>query len=153
METGVDPCLRRLGPLLFTAYSSNLFTIINNLHCTTLRLTRWYWSGAGYWSHWRDAPKKLEHRRMLTDKLRLNDNKTEFLTTGTKQQLSKISPYYLTIAIANVSPVNSARNMETWMDTSLTLQDQSCLLSHTAISRKVVGKSAHDNPERHCGWF
>ena len=24
---------------------------------------------------------------------------------------------------------------------------------HTAISRKVVGKSAHDNPERHCGWF
>ena len=21
------------------------------------------------------------------------------------------------------------------------------------ISRKVVGKSAHDNPERYCGWF
>ena len=26
-------------------------------------------------------------------------------------------------------------------------------LMHTAISRKVVGKSARDNPERHCGWF
>ena len=24
---------------------------------------------------------------------------------------------------------------------------------YTAISRKVVGKSAHDNPERYCGWF
>ena len=24
---------------------------------------------------------------------------------------------------------------------------------NTAISRKVVGKSASDNPERHCGWF
>ena len=24
---------------------------------------------------------------------------------------------------------------------------------HTAISRKVVGKSARDNPERYCGWF
>ena len=23
----------------------------------------------------------------------------------------------------------------------------------TAISRKVVVKSARDNPERHCGWF
>ena len=23
----------------------------------------------------------------------------------------------------------------------------------TAISRKAVGKSARDNPERHCGWF
>ena len=27
------------------------------------------------------------------------------------------------------------------------------LVSHTAISRKVVKKSASDNPERHCGWF
>ena len=24
---------------------------------------------------------------------------------------------------------------------------------HTAISRKVVGKSARDNTERYCGWF
>ena len=24
---------------------------------------------------------------------------------------------------------------------------------YTAISRKVVGKTAHDNPERYCGWF
>ena len=24
---------------------------------------------------------------------------------------------------------------------------------YTAISTKVVGKSARDNPERHCGWF
>ena len=26
-------------------------------------------------------------------------------------------------------------------------------IHNTAISRKVVGKSARDNPERHCGWF
>ena len=26
-------------------------------------------------------------------------------------------------------------------------------LYYTVISRKVVGKSARDNPERHCGWF
>ena len=25
--------------------------------------------------------------------------------------------------------------------------------SHTAISRKVVGKSARNNPEKYCGWF
>ena len=24
---------------------------------------------------------------------------------------------------------------------------------YTTISRKVVGKSARDNPERYCGWF
>ena len=28
-----------------------------------------------------------------------------------------------------------------------------CILVYTAISRKVVGKSACDNPERHCGGF
>ena len=26
-------------------------------------------------------------------------------------------------------------------------------LNYTAISRKFVGKSARDNPERYCGWF
>ena len=26
-------------------------------------------------------------------------------------------------------------------------------IENTAISRKVVGKSAHDNAERYCGWF
>ena len=25
--------------------------------------------------------------------------------------------------------------------------------AYTAISKKVVGKSARDNPERYCGWF
>ena len=26
-------------------------------------------------------------------------------------------------------------------------------MTFTATSRKVVGKSARNNPERHCGWF
>ena len=60
---------------------------------------------------------------MLADKLRLNDSKTEFLIIGTKQQLSKISSYHLTIGSATVPPVNSARNLGTWIDTSLALQD------------------------------
>ena len=30
---------------------------------------------------------------------------------------------------------------------------QSCCFAYTAISRKVVGKSARDNPERYCGWL
>ena len=28
-----------------------------------------------------------------------------------------------------------------------------CRLLNTAVLRKVVGKSARDNPERYCGWF
>ena len=61
---------------------------------------------------------------MLTDKLSLNENNTEFLIIGTKQQLSKISPYLLSIGSATVSPVNSARNLGTWMDTSLAPHDR-----------------------------
>ena len=30
---------------------------------------------------------------------------------------------------------------------------KSQFVPHTAISRKVVGKSARDNPEWYCGWF
>ena len=60
---------------------------------------------------------------MVTDKLRLNDYKTEFLIFGTKQQLSKISRCHLTIGSATVSPANSARDLGTWMGRSLTLQD------------------------------
>ena len=33
------------------------------------------------------------------------------------------------------------------------LEFQENLSLYSAISRKVVGKSARDNPERHCGWF
>ena len=28
-----------------------------------------------------------------------------------------------------------------------------CSVQYTAISRKVVGKSARENPERYCGWL
>ena len=27
------------------------------------------------------------------------------------------------------------------------------IITNTAVLRKVVGKSASDNPERYCGWF
>ena len=31
--------------------------------------------------------------------------------------------------------------------------DLRCGQNYTAVSKKVVGKSARDNPERYCGWF
>ena len=37
--------------------------------------------------------------------------------------------------------------------TSFIVYAVSKVLLYTAISRKVVGKSARDNPERYCGWF
>ena len=45
--------------------------------------------------------------------------------------------------------------MRVWVNKRNFVQKQSevCVREYTAISRKVVGKSARGNPERHCGWF
>ena len=118
-----------LGPLLFTIYSSKLFQIINSklpdVHAyaddTQLYLAFSPDNNTGQVQAIESMERCIEEIRtwMLTDKLKINDNKTEFLIIGTKQQLSKISPCHLTIGNATVSPVNSARNLGTWMDTSL----------------------------------
>ena len=61
---------------------------------------------------------------MLTDKLKLNDDKTEFMLIGTKQQLSKVNIDCLTVGSIDVAPVTVARNLGTWFDSNLNLQEQ-----------------------------
>ena len=50
---------------------------------------------------------------MLTDKLKLNDDKTAFMLIGTKQQLSKVKIDSLTVGSIDVAPVTVARNLGT----------------------------------------
>ena len=61
---------------------------------------------------------------MLTDKLKLNDDKTEFMLLGTKQQLFKVNIDSLTVGSIDVAPVTVARNLGTWFDSNLNLQGQ-----------------------------
>ena len=61
---------------------------------------------------------------MLTDKLKLNDDKTAFMLIGTKQQLSKVKIDSLTVGSIDVAPVTVARNLGTWFDSNLNLQGQ-----------------------------
>ena len=56
---------------------------------------------------------------MSEDQLMLNDDKTEFLIIGTRQQLSKVSIQSIKIGQTEVSPVASAHNLGTWFDTHL----------------------------------
>ena len=58
---------------------------------------------------------------MITDKLKLNDDKTEFLITGTRQQLSKVHIEKLSVGDVSVKPATVARNLGTWFDTNLSL--------------------------------
>ena len=61
---------------------------------------------------------------MLTDKLKLNDNKAEFMLIGTKQQLSKVNIDSLTVWSIDAAPVTVARNLGTWFNSNLNLQEQ-----------------------------
>ena len=56
---------------------------------------------------------------MTEDQLILNDDKTEFLIIGTRQQLSKVSIQSINVGQAEVSSVVSARNTGTCFDTHL----------------------------------
>ena len=61
---------------------------------------------------------------MLTDKPKLNDDKTEFKLIGTKQQLSKVNIDCLTIGSIDAATVTVARNLGTLFDSNLNLQEQ-----------------------------
>ena len=58
---------------------------------------------------------------MLTDQLKLNDNKTEFMVIGTRLQLGKVSTGELSIGYSKVVPVSTAKNLGVWLDTHLKL--------------------------------
>ena len=58
---------------------------------------------------------------MLNDKLKLNDDKTEFMIIGTSQQLAKVSINSLRVGTATITPVSSARNLGSWFDSKLTM--------------------------------
>ena len=58
---------------------------------------------------------------MLTDSLKLNDDKSEFLVIGTPQQLAKVNIHCIRVGDCNVSAVSSARNLGSWLDTKLSM--------------------------------
>ncbi|CAH3024975.1 unnamed protein product [Porites evermanni] len=53
---------------------------------------------------------------MLTDKLKLNDEKTEFMLIGTKQQLSQVNIDFLTVGSIDVAPYPSLKLKKTLGD-------------------------------------
>ena len=120
-----------LGPLLFTIYSSKLFEVIKD-HLPVAHAyaddTQLYLSfKPDTTSSQSDAIEAMElcikaiRAWMITDKLKLNDDKTEFSIIGTRQQLSKVDIEKLSVGDVSVAPVAVARNLGTWFDTNLSL--------------------------------
>ena len=55
---------------------------------------------------------------MIIDKLKLNEEKTDFMLIGTRQQLVKVRRDSLLVGDTNVPPVNRARNLGVWFDSN-----------------------------------
>ena len=61
---------------------------------------------------------------MVSDRLLLNDEKTEFLLIGTRQQLSKVEPLRIPLRVEamDIEPVNCVRNLGAWFDSILSME-------------------------------
>ena len=58
---------------------------------------------------------------MLTESLKLNDDKSEFLVIGTPRQFAKVNTHCIRVGDCNVTAVSSARNLGSWFDTKLSM--------------------------------
>ena len=120
-----------LGPLLFTIYTRKLFQIVERhlpqVHCYADD-TQLYVSFSPNRSANADfAIKSMTdcisdiRSWMISDNLMLNDDKTEFLIIGTRQQLAKVNINCIRVGSTDVCPVTVARNLGLWFDEQLTM--------------------------------
>ena len=58
---------------------------------------------------------------MIADRLKLIDDKTEFMITGTRVQLDKVNVCEIVVDQAKVPAVTIVRNLGKWLDTNLTM--------------------------------
>ena len=58
---------------------------------------------------------------MIADRLKLNDDKTEFMIIGTRAQLDKVNVCEIVVGQAKVPAVMIVRNLGTWLDTNFTM--------------------------------
>ena len=123
-----------LGPVLFIIYASKLFEIVKahlpDVHCYADD-SQLYLSFKPDSQAIRDeAVMAMQHciedirQWMLTDRLKLNDDKIEYLLIGTRQQLSKISAGSLAVGDHQITPALEAKNLGCWFDQQLSMGTQ-----------------------------
>ena len=120
-----------LGPLLFTIYVSKLFEVVK----TCVPIAHAYADDSQLYLSFQPDNElsetqaitsmerciKAVRASMLKDKLKLNEEKTEFLVMGIRQQLDKVSLDEMTIGYTKVKTTTSARSLGVWFDHNMQL--------------------------------
>ena len=120
-----------LGPLLFTVYTSELFDIIEkhlpSVHCyaddTQLYLAfspDKEGDDAIAIEAMRNCIKELRVW-MARNRLMLNEDKTDFLLIGTRQQLLKVNFTRIAVGSEVIECKSSVRNLGSWFDSQLNM--------------------------------
>ena len=60
---------------------------------------------------------------MRENKVLLNEEKTEFLLIGTKQQLAKVDIGHIKVGKVNIAPHSPVKNLGVWFDSNLSMVD------------------------------
>ena len=120
-----------LGLILFLLYASRLFSVIqHHLPCAhayadDLQL---YLSFKPSVSQSQEIAITAMHRCigdvrawMVSNKLVINDKKTEFFIIGSKNQLGKVSVQSITVGSITVKPVCKVRNLGAWLDDNMSM--------------------------------
>ena len=112
-----------LGPLLFTIYASKLFDVtkahLPTVHCCADDTHLYVSSSPNKSTGQFEVVTAIQHcvddirNWMTNDKLLLNDDKTEFLMIGTKQQLAKVNIDHIIIGDSVIRPKGVVKNLGT----------------------------------------
>ena len=70
---------------------------------------------------------------MLQDRLKLNDDKTEFIIIGTRQQLVKVNIDSLQVGESSTAPSNRVKNLGCWFDGQLKMDTHINSICKTAF--------------------
>lgn len=119
-----------LGPLLFSLFTSQLGPIIEQ-HGLSRKMfaddTEMYRSFAPDSASMREAVQAVEDccsdvkNWMLTNRLKLNDDKTEAILCGSKSAHSKVSLDSIQVGSATIHLSDSVRNLGLYIDSHLTV--------------------------------
>ena len=131
LECGV-PQGSCLGPLLFLIYTSKLFKVVEDqlphVHCYADDMQIYLSFKPISNTSQEDAVRVMaccieKIRRWLShDRLLINDDKTEFIIIGTRQQLNKLQAMNIKVGSSEIKPSYQVKNLGSWLDPNLNMR-------------------------------